>query len=139
MSNTESPKIDLDYLGTLSVLYVEDAEMTREALAYYLRRRFGKLDVAGNGKEGLALFDKNRYDLVLTDIRMPFMDGLEMAQSIKAIKPNIPVVILTAHGEADYRSRAEAIGVERYLMKPVLPEKLTLEIHDLMIARRPAH
>lgn len=138
MTNAASPKIDIEYLGTLAVLYVEDAEMTREALAYYLRRRLGRLDVAGNGKEGLALFDNNHYDLVLTDIRMPFMDGLEMAKSIKAARPDIPVIVLTAHGEADYVARAEAIGIERYLKKPVLPEKLTQEIHDLMQARRPA-
>lgn len=131
MNNTEPAKLNLDFLRTRAVLYVEDAEMMREALAYYLRRRLGKLDVAGNGKEGLELFGQNHYDLVLTDIRMPVMDGLEMAQAIKAKNPLTPVIILTAHSESDYVSRAEKIGVDRYLKKPVLPENLAQEIYEL--------
>ena len=120
--------VDYPFLGTLKVLFVEDGDLAREALAYYLRRRFKAVDVAGNGRDGLAMFKANHYDVVLTDIIMPVMDGLDMSRQIKAIDAKVPILILTAHSDAHHVSLAKEIGVASLIKKPVYPELVVEEI-----------
>lgn len=131
MNDTAS--VDLEFLATLTVLYVEDEDEVREALARYLRRRCPKLDVARNGKEGLEMFQANHYDVVVTDVKMPIMDGLEMARSIKAIHEEVPVIIVTAYNEVDYFLRAIEVGINRYVKKPLDPDELLLAIYKSTI------
>jgi putative two-component system response regulator len=116
--------IDTELMKSLVVLYVEDEEDVREALARYLRRRFAKVDTAENGEEGLEKFKQNHYDIVITDVRMPVMDGLEMAKKIKEITEDMPVIVVTAFNETDYFMRAIEIGIDRYVKKPVDTEAL---------------
>ncbi len=125
--------VDLDFLATLSVLYVEDEDEVREALARFLRRRFPRLDMARNGREGLEMFQTRHYDVVVTDVKMPVMDGLEMARSIKAIHEEVPVIIVTAYNEVDYFLRAIEVGVNRYVKKPINPDELLLAIYKSTI------
>ena len=113
---------DADFLRTLSLLYVEDEEDVRRELARFLSRRFAKVDVAANGQEGLELFRQHGgYDIVVTDVRMPVMDGLSMAAAIKDIQREVPVIVITAYNEMDYFVRAIEIGIDRYITKPVDP------------------
>lgn len=128
---------DRELLGTLNVLYVEDADFAREALAYYLKRRCKTVDVASNGKIGLEMFQTHRYDVVLTDIRMPVMDGLEMARSIKSIDKDVPVIVITAHAEIANTTLAEEIGVNDFIRKPVYPERVTEAICKCVQAVQP--
>lgn len=116
--------LNLEFLRTLSVLYVEDEESVRDGLSRYMKRRFASVDTAANGKEGLDKFKLGHYDIVVTDVRMPTMDGLEMARQIKAIRDEVPVIVVTAYNETDYFMRAIDIGVDRYVKKPVDPEEL---------------
>jgi putative two-component system response regulator len=122
--NDSTIRIDPEFLRPLSVLYVEDEEEVRSALAKYLRRRFHRVDVAENGALGLDLFHADGYDVVITDVKMPVMDGLEMARRIKAQHEEVPVIVVTAYNETDYFLRAIEIGVDRYVKKPVDPELL---------------
>ena len=115
---------DQDFLRTLTVLYVEDEEEVRNALTHYLRRRFARVDSAANGFEGLELFESGRQNVVITDIKMPGMDGLQMAAAIKTIVEDVPVIVITAYNETDYFLRAIEIGVDRYVKKPVNPDEL---------------
>jgi len=119
MSTDVKSDIDAELMKSLVVLYVEDEEEVREALARYLRRRFAKVDTAENGQEGLEKFKQNHYDIVITDVRMPIMDGLEMAKKIKEITEDMPVIVVTAFNETDYFMRAIEIGIDRYVKKPV--------------------
>lgn len=119
MSTDIKVDIDTELMKSLVVLYVEDEEEVREALARYLRRRFAKVDTAENGQEGLEKFKQNHYDIVITDVRMPIMDGLEMAKKIKEITEDMPVIVVTAFNETDYFMRAIEIGIDRYVKKPV--------------------
>ncbi|HET7775323.1 MAG TPA: HD domain-containing phosphohydrolase [Azospira sp.] len=113
---------DGEFLRTLSLLYVEDEEEVRRELARFLSRRFARVDVAANGQEGLALFKEHGgYDIVVTDVRMPVMDGLSMAAAIKEIQHEVPVIVITAYNEMDYFVRAIEIGIDRYITKPVDP------------------
>ncbi|MDD5037057.1 MAG: response regulator [Methylococcaceae bacterium] len=115
---------NLEFLRTLSVLYVEDEEEVRNAMTHFLSRRFARIDVASNGQEGFALFENGRQDVVITDIKMPVMDGLEMSSMIKSIADDVPVIVVTAYNETDYFLRAIEIGVDRFVKKPVNPSEL---------------
>lgn len=116
-------------LRDLSLLYVEDDEEIRDQLAQFLRRRVGTLYTANNGREGLAAFRAHQPDIVVSDIRMPVMDGLDMADAIKQEHPGTPVIMTTAFNEADYFLKAIDIGVDKYVMKPVKIDMLVEAIH----------
>ena len=106
-------------LKTISALYVEDDDLIRSAFSEFLRRRVGILYTAANGQEGLELFEQLRPDVVITDILMPVMDGLDMAEAIKKIDPFTPVIVTTAFNESDFFIRAIDIGIDKYVIKPV--------------------
>jgi len=127
--NTPDDEADIEFLRTLTVLYVEDEDEVRDALSRYLGRRCGTLHVAANGQEGLERFRQNHYDVVVTDVKMPIMDGLDMAKSIKSIHEEVPVIIVTAYNEVDYFLRAIEVGVDRYVKKPIDPEELVKAIY----------
>ncbi|MCK9373285.1 MAG: PAS domain S-box protein [Sulfuricurvum sp.] len=110
--------------GNLTMLYVEDEEETREELSTYLELRVGKLLVAANGAEGLELFEKERPDLILTDVTMPVMDGLAMSRAIKAMSPDTPIILCTALGDRHQLGEAINIGIDGYVPKPVDPDRL---------------
>jgi diguanylate cyclase (GGDEF)-like protein/PAS domain S-box-containing protein len=108
----------------ITVLYAEDELPARDKIARILRRQVRDLHLANNGREGFELFMRHRPDVVITDIRMPLMNGLEMAEKIKAVDRKTPVVITTAHSETDFFQKSIEIGIDRYLLKPVDAFKL---------------
>jgi CheY-like chemotaxis protein len=79
---------------------------------------------ASNGQEALNKLDAEDYDVVFTDIKMPGMSGLEMAERVKERRPWLPVVIVTGYGSPDNEARAEAAGVSGFLRKPLSPEMI---------------
>jgi len=87
--------LDQNYLKTLTVLYVEDDDDTREQFSEYLRHPVGTLITAGNGAEGLEAFITYAPDIVITDILMPLMDGLTMSCEIRGRAPQVPIIVLT--------------------------------------------
>lgn len=115
---------DLNFLRTLSILYVEDEDDIREQLAQFLKRRCGAVYTANNGHKGLDAYTRRRPDIVLTDILMPVMDGLKMAAAIREQNPKAPIIITTAFEEPEYFQRAIDLGVDKYVTKPVDPALL---------------
>ena len=111
--------VDADFLRTLTVLYVEDDADAGEEINAFLRRRVGKLVTAAQGAEGLAAFRSVNPDLIVTDIQMPVMDGLTMAQEIRKANPMVPIIVTTAFEQADYLMRALDIGIDHFILKPV--------------------
>ncbi|WP_305862739.1 response regulator [Helicobacter cholecystus] len=109
-------------LKHLTLLYVEDDNDTREASATILEDYVGKLIIAKNGKEALDLLAKHQVDLILTDILMPKMNGIEMIKKIREgkINPQIPIVITTAHAETQYLLDAIYLRVDGYILKPIV-------------------
>jgi two-component system cell cycle response regulator len=108
----------------ISVLYVEDEQTTREAVVEILQRRVQKVFTARDGSEGLERFREHRPDLVVTDIRMPVMDGLRMARTIREESKGTLIIVTTAHSDTPYMLDAIDIGVDQYVVKPVSVEKL---------------
>ena len=124
---------DLNYLKTLTILYVEDDDGIRGQLCQFLNRRCKVLYSAADGKEGLDIFKQHQPDIVITDILMPVMDGLKMGEAIRAISPKTPIIITTAFEEPRYFHRAIDLNVDKYVTKPV--DLNILEIALLKCAR----
>ena len=126
-------------LADLTVLYVEDDADAREQVAHFLRKKCGQVVLAGNGIEALELYDEFRPDLVISDIMMPEMDGLEFAEIIKQRNPSMPVILATAFNDATYLHRAIDVGVDNYVLKPIDLGKLyaaMLKCADLLLKTR---
>ena len=108
----------------IKLLYVEDEESLREIMKTYLSKFFTHIDTAENGLVGLEYYEKNRYDLVLTDILMPKLDGIEMASKIKEINPKQNVVIISAYADTKDFIQSIKIGIDGYILKPIDFEQL---------------
>ncbi len=101
------------------VLYAEDEASLQESVARYLKKFFADVDVAADGEEGLQLYKKKSYDLVITDILMPKLNGIEMLKKIKEIKSDQEVIVVSAYSDSSYFSEAIMLGVSGYILKPV--------------------
>ncbi|GAA8604306.1 response regulator transcription factor [Helicobacter pylori] len=119
----------------LIILVVEDAIKTRESLINVLSERFSKVIGAQNGDEGLKKFKKFKPDLVITDIAMPIMDGLDMVREIKEISDDVPIVVLSAYSEKERLLRSIDIGIDKYLIKPVDIEEL-FKVLDCLVGEK---
>lgn len=119
MEDSKQNNADKLYLQSLSILYVEDEDEVRDQLYTYLKRRCRKVYTAANGKKGLEAYKKYQPDIVVTDILMPVMDGLQMAAYIQEISARVPVIVTTAFEEPRYFHRAIELGVQQYVNKPV--------------------
>lgn len=102
-----------------SILYIEDEENTLEHLSSVLKRFCDNLLLATNGEEGLELYKKSSPKLVITDINMPLMDGIQLAKKIKLIKDDAKIIFLTAFSDISLLQGAIEVQAEAYLMKPI--------------------
>ncbi len=105
-------------LENLTVLYVEDDIDTQRLIKQILISLAKEVYVASEGKEGLALFKEKCPDIVLTDICMPKMDGLEMAKEIRELDSTQPIAIFTAFDDPSYLKKAAELDIGTYLLKP---------------------
>lgn len=103
------------------VLVVDDDPVVGKSFDRVLSARGYAVITAENGQEALKRLGRESYDVVFTDIRMPGMNGLEVAERVKASQPWIPVVIVTGYGTEANEARAEAAGVSAFLRKPLTP------------------
>jgi diguanylate cyclase (GGDEF)-like protein len=114
-----------EYAKKITILYVEDEDDVREGYSRTLTRICSKLYTAHNGEYGLEMFEKYQPDIIVSDIKMPIMNGLDMIKSIKKIAPDVKVVFTTAHSESAYLLEAIELQVDGYLLKPVQKKSLT--------------
>lgn len=108
----------------ISVLFVDDNETIRQLYRRILEKHVNYLYIAENGSHGLELYRKHKPDLVITDMVMPVMNGLEMVKEIKKIAPDAKFVVMSAYSEKDSFIESIHLGVDGYLMKPVEAKKL---------------
>ncbi|MDD3324956.1 MAG: response regulator [Sulfurospirillaceae bacterium] len=108
-----------------SLLYVEDNESLRNQVERFLAKFFTNLYVAQDGEEGLQLYKKNTTQIVVTDIRMPKMDGLQMAKQLKKINPKVKIIVASAFDDKEYLYDAIKAGAFRYIKKPIAVESLS--------------
>ena len=115
-------------MGPVSLLYVEDDAPTREIVTKMLKKNGFDCIVAENGLEGLELYRRHSPEIVLSDIMMPAMSGLEMARAIRADFPETQFIFMTALGDSKPILEAIEIGVTQYVIKPVDLSKLLAAI-----------
>ena len=117
---------NISILKNITILYAEDEKSLREITLNILKGFTKKQYVAENGLEGLELFKEHEeeIDLIITDVNMPHMNGLEMIKAIKEINPNIPIIVATAFSNTEYLLEAIDIGVDKYILKPIDMKKL---------------
>ena len=111
-----------------TVLVAEDEAMLRESLAELLAEEGYQVLQAANGKAAYEMVLAQPVDLVLSDVRMPEMDGMELLQYLKRLAPETPVVMLTAYGTVQSAVAAMRAGANDYLLKPVQFEDMLLRI-----------
>lgn len=119
----------------LRVLLVEDDDDNRELMAEVLAASGYEVLPAASGQDGLKTLAEHSIDVVVTDVGMPGMGGLEMAKAAKAIAPTVPVVIVTGWAERDDITSARGREVDAVLIKPVDPDALTAAVSEAIRSR----
>lgn len=103
----------------ISVLYVEDEELLRNKTGSMLSKLFQNVELAVDGKDGLEKYIHNKYDIVITDISMPNMNGLELISHIRKDNPDQEIIIMSAYTESEYTDQINTANVTGYIYKPV--------------------
>ncbi|QWR77191.1 HD domain-containing phosphohydrolase [Candidatus Magnetomonas plexicatena] len=116
----------------LSVLYVEDDVHLQRNTLKLLSRFFEKIDTASNGKEGIEKYSNGAYDIVITDIRMPVMNGIEMAAQIREINPAQPIIVTSAHDESQFLIELINLNVSSFVLKPIDASKIIDVLRDIV-------
>ena len=119
------------------VLVVDDDPIVGKSIDRTLSPRGYAVITASDGPEALDRLAREDYDVVYTDIKMPGMDGLEVAARIKASRPWLPVVIVTGYGTDANEAKAKDIGVAGFLRKPLSPEMIEASMADALLAPEP--
>ncbi len=120
----------------LKILYVEDEELARQKLGKFLRRRFEDLELCENGLDGFLKFQEafnsgKKFDLILSDINMPKMDGIDMLEKIRELDSEIPCIFITARNESENLIKAISLHVTEYILKPIDLEEITEKLDKI--------
>jgi len=125
--------MNIELIKTLKVLYVEDEIVLRNTTCNSLNSILKEVIVADNGKEGLEKFKNDKFDLIITDLSMPIMNGVDMIEAIRKIDTKIPIIITTAYGSQNEDvAKLTQIGMNDYVMKPVDVMKLIQTIDKVI-------
>ena len=126
--------IDKNLLKKFTLLYVEDDDVIRVELSQLLSNFFSMVHVAKNGKEGLRTFLENQdeIDLLLTDLNMPELNGIEMIKKIRTIDNKIPIIFATAHSDSEFLAEAIKLRVQEYIVKPIDVRYLLSLFNDIV-------
>ncbi|MEA3383363.1 MAG: response regulator [Campylobacterota bacterium] len=116
----------------LTLLYVEDDEEIASKTINILKKFFDNIIYAKNGEEGFLKYNENHLDLIISDIRMPKLSGIEMVEKIRKINNKIPIIFTTAHQEAEYYQSALDEDVKGYIVKPINIDKLIVLIKKVV-------
>ena len=132
--------IDKNSLKNLTLLYVEDEEMIRQNAVEYLSRICNHVLEAKDGLEALKVYKKHKPDIIISDIKMPKMNGLEMAEKIRVTDKETPIIMATAHTETHYLLKAVELQLIKYIVKPItsakLEKALTLSVDYLTVKNK---
>jgi diguanylate cyclase (GGDEF)-like protein len=118
-------------LKKLNLLYVEDDETVNMIFSSIFEKYAKNIYSAFNGEEGLELFKNNHIDIVISDIQMPKMNGIEMAKEIRKINDTTSIIFTTAFGDSEYLKEAIEIGVDAYILKPIDKEKILKKLNKI--------
>ncbi len=137
-SHAESPAADSEPPAPLLVLLAEDVPTNQKLVVHFLKRRGHSIDVACNGAEAIEMAAHGKYDVILMDVQMPEVDGLQAAATIRTMPglSSVPIIALTAHAMQGDRDRCLAAGMDDYLAKPLDMRKLIATVESAAHLRR---
>jgi len=118
------------------ILIVDDQEVVRLSYLRSLGSEHCNVDVAGSGEEALQAMGQRRFDLVLLDLRMPGMDGMDVLRTIKRMWPDTQVVIITGYPTVETAKEAVRLGAHDYLAKPLGPDDIVNAANDAVIQKK---
>lgn len=124
--------IAAERLKEMTMLYVEDEDVARMAVGAFLKRQVKTLLTASNGKEGLDIFEREHPGVVVTDLEMPVMNGMEMVRRIRELDDGTPVIITTAYDD-EAHACPEA---DRIIIKPIMFNELLATILECLTERQ---
>lgn len=107
------------YKKTLNILYIEDDKLITSKIKYVLEKYFNFVFIATNGEEALEILKYNSINLIISDINMPIMDGLEFLKRLREINSDIAFIFVTARNEADVMLKAIQLEISNYILKPI--------------------
>ena len=119
-----------------NVLVVDDEDEFREVIMKRLAKRGLHVEGAAGGRKALEILEHNRTDVVLLDVKMPDMDGIETLRRIRNLKPLVEVILLTGHASVDSGIEGMKLGAFDYLMKPIELEPLLEKLADAYDKKR---
>ncbi len=117
------------------LLIVEDDPEMRDLLRKVLEKEGYRVSVAGDGHQALIAFDRETFDLVVTDMLMPCDGGLELLETVHRMHPSLPVIIVTAFGDWHSYSRALELGAAAFISKPLRMAELIAAVHAALAGR----
>ncbi len=124
--------------GPARILLVEDNEINQEIAYEVLKAAQLEVDIANNGQEAVDAVEKQKYSLILMDVQMPIMDGLEATRRIRAAGYRMPIIAMTAHAMLDDKETSLSAGMNAHLTKPLEPMALFATINSLLPTRNSA-
>ncbi len=122
----------IKYSHKLNLLYVEDNEEVRNSTMIIFGEFFGNITIAENGEDGYQKFQEQNFDLIITDINMPKLNGLEMIAKIRETNIDIPILVLSAYNETNFFMDSIKLGVEGYLLKPIDMDQFLLVLNKII-------
>jgi YesN/AraC family two-component response regulator len=118
--------------SNLTLLYVEDDDIIRQNAVEYLSESFKEVLQAVDGQEALELYETHKPDIIMSDIEMPRLNGLQMAKKIRQKDKTIPIIITTAFTDTEYMLQAIELQLIKYIVKPINSKKLSNALTLLM-------
>lgn len=122
----------LKHTSKLKLLFVEDDKILQETVQDLLQIIFGSVVIASDGEEGLALFTKEKFDIVIADIKMPKLNGFEMSQAIRLLDADVPIIIMSGEDEKDHIVEIFDVGIDGYLKKPLVLDRLYMYLAKIV-------
>jgi len=122
------------YLNNTTIMYVEDDLATQKLIKKILTKHCKEVFVANDGVEGLALYKKIHPNIVISDIVMPNMNGIEMSEKIREVNPKQIISLFTAYNEPEFKKKASELQIDAYIMKPFDEKQFFTSLHYLAMA-----
>lgn len=120
----------------MRIILSEDNDMLRKSLSFFLESKGFSVDQFSDGKEALDAIETNNYDLILTDINMPGISGMEITQYVReTIGSDVPIIIFTSSGVEQTELDSFDLGANEFIAKPISPAVLLVRINKLLKTR----
>ena len=124
----------IKYTKKLNLLYIEDNEIVKKQTLKMLSSFFENIEVATNGKDAFDIFinNINHFDLIITDIKMPILDGISFIELVRKSNKRIPIVVFSAHDDKEYFLKTINAGIDGYILKPYTITQIASILYNIV-------